>query len=102
MSDGRRLLLTGLMALWALAFAYAFVAFWTTAPSGDGFGRGLNRVVTYLGWQGIAGMLAVAIWGVGRGWPKGSSARRLSAVPIALALLHALAIAAIVLWARFG
>ena len=102
MTDGRRLLLTVLMAVWVLVFGYAFVAFWTTAPTGDGFGRGLNRVVTYLGWQGIAGMLAVAIWGVGRSWPKGAGARRLSAVPLALALLHAVAIAAIVAWARFG
>ncbi len=90
-----------LFAAWVLAFGYAFVAFWTTAPTGEGFTRGTNRVVTYLGWQGVAGMVAIAVWGVGRGWPKGSSARWLSVVPMALALLHVAAIVAIVLWAGY-
>lgn len=102
MTDGRRLLLTLLSAVWALAFVYAFAAFWTTVPTGEGFVRGTNRVVSYLGWQGIAGMLAVAIWGIGRGWPPGASTRRLSAVPIALALLHVAAIGFVIVWARFG
>ena len=76
-SDARRLWVVILFALWALAFGYAFVAFWITPPEGDGFTRGSNRVLSYLGWQGIAGMIAVAVWGVGRGWPKGRGARSL-------------------------
>ena len=61
MSDGRRFLATCLAALWLMAFCYAFVAFWTTAPEGEGFVRGMNKPLVYLGWQGIAGMLALAL-----------------------------------------
>ena len=99
-SDSRRLLLTGLLALWIIAFVYAFVAFATTAPTGEGFVRGANRVMTYLGWQGIAGVLSIATFAIGRDWPKGSGVRTMSFIPLAIALLHILAIVAIVLWAR--
>ena len=102
MSDGRRFLATCLAALWLMAFCYAFVAFWTTAPEGEGFVRGLNKPLVYLGWQGIAGMLALALWGVGRGWPKGAPARRLTAVPLGLALVHAVGIVVIMVWAGYG
>ncbi len=102
MTDGRRFLWTALFAAWVLAFAYAFISYWTTAPEGGSFLRGANRIVTYLGWQGAAGMLAVAIFGVGRAWPKGVGARRLSAVPLVLALLHVAAIMGIIAWARFA
>lgn len=102
MSDGRRFLATCLAALWLLAFLYAFVAFWTTPPEGEGFVRGMNKPIVYLGWQGVAGMLALALWGVGRGWAKGSSARRLTSVPLALALLHVVGIVVIFFWAGYG
>lgn len=102
MTDGRRLWVVILFALWFLAFGYAFVAFWITPPEGDGFTRGSNRVLSFLGWQGIAGMIAVALWGVGRGWPKGAPARRMTAVPLALALLLVAGIIGVIAWARFG
>ena len=102
MNDTRRLWVTVLYASWAIAFGYSFFAFWTTVPEGDGFVRGANRVGAYLGWQGIAGMVALALWGVGRGWPKGAPARRLTAVPLGLALLQAAGILAIIVWARYG
>ena len=101
MSDGRRFLATCLAALWVLAFLYAFVAFVTTPPEGEGFVRGMNKPMVYLGWQGIAGMLALALWGVGRGWPRGASARRLTAVPLGVAGLHVIGIVAIFFWAGF-
>lgn len=102
MSDARRFWVTLLFALWALAFGYAFVAFLTTAPTGEGFVRGSNRVLAYLGWQGIAATLALGLWGAARGWPRGTSARRLSAVPLLLALLHVAAILGVIAWARLG
>ena len=99
-SDGRRLLLTGLLALWLIAFVYAFIGFATTAPTGDGFVRGANRVMTYLGWQGIAGVLSIATFAIGRDWPKGSTVRTISAVPLIIAFLHIAGIIGVILWAR--
>ena len=99
-NDSRRLLLTGLLALWLIAFVYAFVAFATTTPTGDGFVRGANRVMSYLGWQGIAGVVAIATFAIGRDWPKGSAVRTMSAIPLVIALLHILAIFGVILWAR--
>lgn len=102
MSDAQRFVMTILMAAWALSFAYAFFSFATTPPTGDGFVRGLNRVTAYLGWQGIAAMLAIAVFAVGRQWPKASGVRRLSRVPLGLALLHVAGILALLGWANFG
>ena len=102
MSDGRRLWVICLFAAWFLTFGYSFVAFWTTPAEGEGFVRGMNRPLVYLGWQGIAGMIAVALWGVGRGWPKGASTRQLTAVPLVLGLLQVAGIIGIIAWARFG
>mgnify|MGYP001814932194 FL=1 len=99
-TDGQRLMLTVLLALWVIAFGYAFYAFATTIPGGGGFVRGMNRVTAYLGWQGIAGMVAIALFAVGRVWPKGSAVRRMTVVPIALAILHIAGILGVILWAR--
>jgi len=98
--DSKRLFLTALFAAWVLAFGYAFVAFATTEPGGGGFVRGINRITAYLGWQGIAGMVSIALFAVGRAWPKGAAVRRMSVVPLALAILHVVAILAVILWAR--
>ena len=100
MSDARRFWVTLLFALWALAFGYAFVAYMTTPPSGDGFFLGLNRALVYLGWQGIAGLLALGLWGVARGWPRGTSARQLSGIPLFLAVLHVALALAVFVWGR--
>jgi hypothetical protein len=99
-SDSRRFLLTLLFAVWAMAFAYSFHVFAIAAPSGDGFARGLNRVMQFLGWQGVAGVVAVAVFGVSRAWPKGSAVRRMGAVPLFLAGLLVAAILGTILWAR--
>jgi hypothetical protein len=101
-NDTKRLILTVLLAAWVMAFAYAFVHFATVLPTGDGFHRGANRITGYLGWQGIAGLVALAVFAVGRGWPKGSGVRRLTWVPLALALAHVAAIVAVIIWAGFG
>lgn len=99
-SDGQRLLLTVLFTAWLIAFGYAFYAFATTLPGGGGFVRGMNRITSYLGWQGLAGMISIAVFSVGRGWPKGSAVRRMSATPILVAILHIVAIVGVILWAR--
>lgn len=100
--DRRRLLLTVLIAVWLLAYGYSFVAFALTQPDGDGFTRGANRVLQFLGWQGVAGIVAVAVFGVSRAWPKGTAVRRLASAPLGLALLLVAAIAGVILWARLA
>lgn len=99
-TDGQRLLLTVLFAAWLIAFGYAFFTFATTLPQGGGFLRGMNRVTGYLGWQGIAGMISIAVFAVGRRWPKGTAVRRMSIVPIAVAILHVAVITGVIVWAR--
>jgi hypothetical protein len=84
-------LLILLGAVWLISFVYAYYAFATVSdvvlPE-----RGLNNVGAFLGWQGIAGITAVAIYGVGFAWETGSGARKLSRLPIVLAVIHVIAI----------
>ena len=101
-TETRHLLLIGLLALWLIAFVYAFVAFATSDPTGDGFTRGLNRVGRFLGWQGIAGLIALAAFGVSRAWPKGAAIRKIAQIPFMIALLQVTGLVAVLLWARFG
>ena len=93
-----RFLLTLLSALWCLAFAYAFVAYAQASHEGAGFPDGLNKPAVFLGWQGIAALLAFAVFGVSRAWPKGSGVRRAGAVPLCLALFLALVVFAVLAW----
>ena len=86
-SDRQRLLLTALFAAWVIAFAYAFYAYASTIPGGGGFVRGMNRITSYLGWQGIAGMIAIALFSVGREWPRRSAVRRMSGLPLLLSMI---------------
>jgi hypothetical protein len=94
-------LLMVMFALWLAASAYSVVFLISIEPSGDGFTRGMNRVSGFLGWQGVAGMLAFAVWGVGLGFPNGSGIRRTSAVPLGMALALILLLIGLVIWARF-
>ena len=102
MNDRKRPVVTLLLALWAMAFGYAFYHFATAVPTGDSFLRGMNRVLGYLGWQGVAGMIALAVFALGRDWPKGSPVRKITFVPLFLAILHVWAIIGVIAWARFG
>lgn len=98
-TDSRRLVLIGLFAVWVLCFGYAFVAAaLAERPGGGSIWTGRARA--YLGWQGLAGMAALAVFAVGRNWPKGDSVRRLSRLPIGLALVHVALIVGVILWAR--
>ena len=87
---------------WVLAWAGSVLVFWVVEPTGDGFVRGLNRVTTFLGWQGIAAMLSIPVFRVSRHWPAGSAARRLGLVPIACAGLLLAVIVTTILWARLA
>ncbi len=97
-----RFLLTVFAALWVMTYVYSFVAFAITAPDDIGFTRGLNRIRAFLGWQGIAGILAICVFGCARSWPKGSAVRRNSAVPLMLAGLLIFGILGVIGWAAIN
>lgn len=46
--------------IWVACVAYGFVAFHETAPTGDGFTRGYNRLEAFFQWQ-LAALLAATI-----------------------------------------
>ncbi len=84
--EARTLLLMAVLALWLTVYGYSIVVLMTTASVADGSGRGLSRITVFLGWQGVAGILAFGCWGIGWSFPKGSGVRRVSGVPLGLAL----------------
>lgn len=97
--DAKRLVLLGLLTLWAVAWGLSFYAFATTEPAGDGFLRGANRMSAFLGWQMAAALPAFGAWAVGRDWPKGNGVRQVSRVPLQLALGLAAVFGGLILWA---
>ena len=99
-SDNWRLLLTVLYAAWVIVFAYAFVAYANAPYEGAGFPDGLNKPAVFLGWQGIAGVLAFAVFGVSRVWPRGASARTLGNLPLIIAALLAASVVGFIFWAE--
>jgi hypothetical protein len=46
-------------AVWLVLFVASFVVLQATEPQGDGFTRGLNRVASFLSWQGAALVVAI-------------------------------------------
>jgi len=84
--EARIFLLMALMALWLAAYVYSIIFLLTTPVEGDGFSRGMNRITGFLGWQGVAGVLAFGCWAVGWGFPRRTGIRRISAVPLGMAL----------------
>ena len=97
--DTARLLLTVLLALWVFAYGYSLFELSALAASGRTLGDGLDlgSSLHFLGWQGIAGVIAVGVFGVSRLWPRGAAARQLGNLPLALAFLLVAVIAALIL-----
>ncbi len=77
-----RFVLTLLAACWLMAFVYSFVEAALAAQSATGLSATATVFGAFLGWQGVAGLFALACFGVSRAWPKGSGVRRLGAVPL--------------------
>ena len=46
-------------AVWLVLFLASFVVLQVTPPTGDGFTRGLNRIASFMTWQGAAFGLAM-------------------------------------------
>lgn len=97
--DTARLLLTVLLALWVFAYGYSLFELSALARSGRPLGEGLDlgASIHFLGWQGIAGVIAVGVFGVSRLWPREAAARQLGNLPLGLALLLIAVLAALVL-----
>ncbi|WP_425416976.1 hypothetical protein [Oricola indica] len=90
-----------LLAVWAGLFIWSFIQFSITEPTGDSFTRGLNRVTGFLGWQLAAGLVAVPVFFLGRGHPRGSGLRWASRLPAAAALALVLAIVGFIVWGNY-
>ena len=71
-----------------MAFLYAFTTFAQAPFEGGGMTKSIGKPAAYLGWQGIAGIFAIAVFGVGLSWQKGSGVRRMSRLPILLAVVQ--------------
>ena len=97
--DTRRFWLTAFYAGWVAVFAWSFVAYARAPYEGRGFPDGLMKPAVFLGWQGVAGCLAVAVFGISRAWPKGSPVRGMALVPLAVAGLIAAGTAGLLWWA---
>ncbi|WP_428409242.1 hypothetical protein [Hyphococcus sp.] len=57
--------------VWVALAVQGVFAYMTLEPSGDGFTRGLNRVMEFLRWEAIALAAAVIGFLAGRNRPKG-------------------------------
>ncbi|MGR3511265.1 MAG: hypothetical protein ACU0GG_00770 [Paracoccaceae bacterium] len=103
-SDGTRMLLTVLLALWALAYGYSLFEIPGLAElrGEDGTGVKIGAALHFLGWQAIAGLLALAVYGVSRLWPQFAAIRQIGMLPVALAFLLLMAIAAVILAEDLG
>lgn len=66
-----------LFAVWIAASGYSIAVL----AQGEA-ATGLTAMEKFLGWQGVAGMFALAIFGIGISLPKDSGSRSLSLVPI--------------------
>ena len=87
--DEVRLLLTVLMAGWAMAFGYSFWALAAgleTLEALDWRSVGVPGM-EFLRWQGVALLLAIAVFGVSLAWPRGMAVRGLGVLPLTLAML---------------
>lgn len=89
-----------LTALWVAAYAGSVIALQTTDPTGDGMTRGLNRLTAFLGWQVVAGFVAIGVWIAGNSFPKGSQSRLFSRVPTALSVVLIAVISGVIIFAN--
>ena len=66
----RRRIVTVCAWAWLVIFAGSF--FWVRliTPTGDGFTRGMNRITALMGWQALAGVLAIICLAGYLGFPR--------------------------------
>ncbi len=86
------MLLMALLALWLGAYIYSVVVLVAAGPEVEATLPYLKRDIGFLGWQGVAGIIAFGCWGVGWSFPKGTGIRRISGLPLGMALAMVLVI----------
>lgn len=91
-----------LVILWLGTYAWSFLTLYFTAPTGDGFTRGLNRITAFYGWQIAAGVVAIGVWIIGQAFDKGTLWRWITRIPAILALLLFVATVGLILMANYG
>jgi len=89
--------------LWLACFVASFVMFAITAPTGESFFRGLNRVIILLGWQFAAFIVAVigGILTFGRRDRISRGLKWIGFTPLIVSGLCAVGVAIIVMYMRF-
>lgn len=70
------------LGIWALIMSISLIVFLDPRPEDITVGR----MAQFLGLQAMAGAVGVMIWELGRMFRRGTTIRRLSRVPLALAL----------------
>ncbi len=90
----RARLVIGLLVVWFVLHALALAVFSWVAPAGDSFARGMNRLMLSLVLQMAAAAVGVAAFVLSRSLPAGDRLRRIAWVPLILAGLLVMAIAA--------
>jgi hypothetical protein len=76
-------------AVWLMLFITSFVVLQLTSPTGDGFTRGLNRIVAFMTWQIAALVLATvgALLTYRFGGAGGKHGKLLGYAPLAFSVL---------------
>lgn len=92
----------GLLLLWAAVMALSVWFVVTTDPTGDGFTRGMNRVVGFLGFQFLAAGIAMLVLLSGAALPRGGWLQRAHRVPVAVAAIEIAALLVLVVWGLFA
>lgn len=89
------------LAIWAVLYAASIVVPWNTAPTGDSFLRGSNRLILFFQFQIAAGVVGMAVWVFGKQFDRGTWRRWLSRTPALLAVGLVLFIVGIIVVANF-
>ena len=74
-------------------------AVWLVTVAASAYAWVTSGWAAFLGWQGVAGALAFAVFGVSRQWPPEASVRRMAIGPLLLAGAVALGV---VVWFSTG
>ncbi len=90
-----------LLGVWLAVYVWSVLVMQTTPAEGDGFTRGMNRITSFLAWQGVAAVLGLLIWRLGQSFAPATAGRWLSRVPTLLAGLLVVAILGLIAFAGF-
>ena len=89
-----------LLAAWTVAFLGAFLAFYLTPASDFGLAAGWNKVGVFMGWQGVAAVLAILAAVASRAVPKGERLRWIGLVPVGFLILLVAGVVGLIVWAN--